>query len=440
MAKRLAIIASGIYSPLSSAVEFANRARSGGFEIKIFAPASATELLSLNGLPHQRIPRLKIHTLTPLLPPLDSPNPDDQVLRDRLDAAVSALGVDDLAQMLQAFEPDAIFVDCEMHAHIIVSLSLNVPVVQYSSMFLSRPGLRAPPLHKRSYPGQGLRGSRPAVLFAWLHHLIRKHTRVLRNRKRDQGADHPTALTELAHRHGVPIEALRRMVCWQMPWTYKIPTVLFLPQALDLPTQPYPEMAYLGPMILKNRPEKDYDRSKIARFCVSEGHRKRIFIGFGSMMAPDDHLVLSLLDIARRHPEWQILFAAGKHCEDATLKSAPPNVDVVTWVPQTEVLKHADLAIMHGGTGGLVEAVDAATPMLLFPHVNDQKGSAARVIFHGIGRAGRTTDPADRIEANMIALLHDTVVAQASTAMQAACRKETEDRVLESYLRQLTER
>ncbi|MEX0329182.1 MAG: nucleotide disphospho-sugar-binding domain-containing protein [Ruegeria sp.] len=438
MAKRLAIIASGIYSPLSSAVEFAARSRRFGYEIKFFAPSAATELLSYSGLAHQVIPRPKIHTQTPLLPPAKQSERTAEARQARLNSAISKLGVDDLGAQLLDFEPDAIFVDCEMHAHIVVSLSLGIPVVQYSNMFLSPPGLRAPPLHMRAYPGQGLRGSRVAVLLTWALYLVRKTMRIRHNRRKDFGADHPTALAELARRYDVPLDNLKRRVCWQMPWTYRIPTVLFLPQALDLPTRPYPDMTYLGSMILGDRPQRDHDATRVARFCIREPNRKRIFVGFGSMMGPDSQFITNLLDVARHHPEWEFLFAAGKNWDKVQEDTLPSNVGMVDWVPQTEVLHHADLAIMHGGTGGLTEAVEAATPMLIVPHVNDQKGGAARVIFHGLGQACRKTDSAQLIEAKLQYLLNDPAVIRNCRAMQALCQAEATETGIEQYLNRLT--
>ena len=127
MKKRLAVIASGIFSPLSSAVEFAKRASSLGYEIQFFAPASSASLLSFAEFKHHVIPDPKIYTFVPLLPSTEKKDSD---VGNRLDAAVSALGVDDLDSALMHYQPDAVFVDCELHGHIIVALCLKLPVVQ----------------------------------------------------------------------------------------------------------------------------------------------------------------------------------------------------------------------------------------------------------------------------------------------------------------------
>ncbi|KUJ79749.1 glycosyltransferase [Ruegeria profundi] len=435
MLKRLAIVSSGLNSPLSSALEFAKQAKSLGYEVRLFAPNFSAELIAHFGLDHCEFPMPCLDAFAPLLSheELQALSP-----KDRLDAAIKALGADEFAEALSRFQPDAVFVDCELHAHIIVGLSLGLPVLQFSNMFLSPPSSRAPPLNKRIYPKVGLRGSRVGVSLLWISFLLWKLKKALRNKLKYPGAEYSTVLLELARRYDVPIAKKLRLVCWQMPWTYKIPTVLFVPQAVDLPTRPYRDFWYLGSMILQDRPEKPYDRAKVARFCSAKNEGGRIFVGFGSMMKPKGDLLANLWIVARRNPDWTFLFAAGKNWEDISSLDVPPNVDVVAWVPQQQVLEHADLAIMHGGTGGFLEAVEAATPMLLYPHVNDQEGSAARAVFHGIGRAGRRTDTADQIEADIRSLLTNPKYKTNCEKMQSACHREKATRDLADFLERVT--
>ena len=434
MRSRLAIIASGIPSPLTSALEFANQARAAGYEVHILAPAASASMILHAGFRHYVIPNPKINAFQPLLPPAREPDTD---VNDRLDAAISSLGVDVLANTLSEVKPDAVFVDCELHAHIIVALSLDYPVIQYSNMFLSRPGFRAPPLHRRVIPGRGLRGSKIGVLLVWMHYLLGKASKVLRNRVADRGADYPRALLKLASRYRVPILKLLRLVTWQMPWTYRIPIVLFLPEALDLPTRPYSNQTYLGPMILRDRRERDHNRETVEQFCEAQSGRKRIYVAFGTIMQPESALVRRIWEVARRHPEWQFLYAAGKDWSDTAAISVLENVHVVPWVPQHRVLHDVDLAIMHGGTGGLIEAVAAATPMLLYPHINDQHGSAARAEFHGIGRMGDRKDPIEKIEVDIADLLGNPDIRVNCIRMQKACNEEIDREILGQYLTKL---
>ena len=436
MLNRLAIVSSGLNSPLSSALEFAKQAKSHGYDVRVFAPSFSSELIAHFGFVHCEIPMPRVDAFAPLLSQeqLRALSP-----KDRLDAAINALGAAEFAEALSRFQPDAVFVDCELHAHIIVGLSLGLPVLQFSNMFLSPPGSRSPPLNKRIYPKVGLRGSRVGVSLLWIGFLLWKLKKVLRNKLKYPGAEYATVLLELARRYDVPIAKKLRLVCWQMPWTYKIPTVLFVPQAADLPTRLYGDFWYLGSMILQDRPEKPYDREIVKRFCSGQNEGGRIFVGFGTMMKPKSDLLANLWIVARRNPEWTFLFAAGKNWEGISSLDVPPNVDVVAWVPQQQVLEHADLAIMHGGTGGFVEAVEAATPMLLYPHVNDQEGSASRAVFHGIGRAGRRTDTADQIEADIRGLLTNPEYKANCKKMQAACQHEKASMVLADFLERVTD-
>ncbi len=58
-------------------------------------------------------------------------------------------------------------------------------------------------------------------------------------------------------------------------------------------------------------------------------------------------------------------------------------------MPQTEVLRHADLAIVHGGVGTVEECVHAGVPMLVYcGYETDMGGYAARVLYHGLGLVG----------------------------------------------------
>lgn len=436
-AKRVAIVSSGILSPLNSALEFAKRIKALGYEVSIFAPASAHDLIEHYGFAHHAIPNPRVNAFDALISKEDRRS----LQRDGwMDAAIKAFGVDEFAGALLKTQPDIVFIDCEMHAQIIVAMSLNIPVVQYSNMFLSPPGTQAPPLNKRAFPGRGLRGSRPGIALLWCRFLLWKLSKILRKRLSEGRVDYASTLIELARRHDVPLFRMVRLVCWQMPWTYRLPTLLLLPRALDLPTPSRADLTYLGPTILQDRPDHPHDQEKIAQFCEASTWEKRIFVGFGTIMKLDSGLLPNLWAVATNHPDLRFLFAAGQNWDGMAETQLPANVDVVAWAPQQHVLKHADLAIMHGGTGGLVEAVDAGTPMLLYPHVNDQHGSAARVVFHEIGRAGDRNDPVEKIENDIRSLLSSGKVRQNCIQMQALCRGEHSAGDLAGYLRELMSR
>jgi zeaxanthin glucosyltransferase len=65
----------------------------------------------------------------------------------------------------------------------------------------------------------------------------------------------------------------------------------------------------------------------------------------------------------------------------------PSHIHLFNAVPQRDVLKYADVFITHGGLNSVLEGITAEVPMLTVPLSNrwDQKGNAARVVYHGVG-------------------------------------------------------
>jgi UDP:flavonoid glycosyltransferase YjiC (YdhE family) len=99
-----------------------------------------------------------------------------------------------------------------------------------------------------------------------------------------------------------------------------------------------------------------------------------------------------------------------------SLGDVPPNVRLESWVPQADVLAHAEAVVCHGGSGSTIGALEAGRPLVLAPLFADQPYNARRVHEVGAGvsveataaaiRAGLETvlgDDAYRIEAQRLA-------------------------------------
>ncbi|MEM9967721.1 MAG: nucleotide disphospho-sugar-binding domain-containing protein [Pseudomonadota bacterium] len=343
-------------------------------------------------------------------------------------------GVSDLKCQLSDFSPDLIIVDKELHAHIVVALSTGRRVMLSSSMYPSSPALSAPPLHLLQVPGRGLSGTRIAIAGSWAIYLLRKGSRILRRMWRDHGADHMTALSALARQHAVPLHRLRRWSAWQFPWGYRLPTLVLRPAALDLPGKSDAGVHYLGPLIWKQRPEDHNQHCAIEHFRKPSVGKARIYVAFGSRITPDDLFLNRLWKVAARQPNWTMLAVVGSHWTAAQMQAPPANVRIVTWAPQLEMLEHADLAILHGGTAGVMEAVAAHTPMLIYPHELDQAGNASRVVFHHLGRAGTLRDSAQRIEEDINAVLADDTIRLACARMKGRFDNEDPDQIIDDIL------
>jgi len=55
------------------------------------------------------------------------------------------------------------------------------------------------------------------------------------------------------------------------------------------------------------------------------------------------------------------------------------------WVPQMEMLQYADIAVLHGGMGGIKHSIMNEVPMIIAPLDFDQSENADRVVAHRLG-------------------------------------------------------
>ena len=60
---------------------------------------------------------------------------------------------------------------------------------------------------------------------------------------------------------------------------------------------------------------------------------------------------------------------------------------VASWLPQRDVLNHhsVKIAILHGGLGGIQEALSSKVPIICLPQMFDQWDNAVRIEFHHLG-------------------------------------------------------
>ncbi|MEM1375067.1 MAG: nucleotide disphospho-sugar-binding domain-containing protein [Pseudomonadota bacterium] len=419
---KIALVLSQIASPQQMCLAAALRLRDAGHAIHVFVPESGRDLLGHSDLSHSFIADPAITAFNALLP---KPRGRRSLAsrRARAGQAIAQFGVDAFGDELRELGPDLVLVDAELAAHAIMAVGAGYPTALLASMYQSPPGLQAPPLHYRQSPGVVLRGSKAAVGLAWGYYLVRKHAVHLRNALRDWGADHPSALAALERREGTRIG--RHHWVWQMPFNLRLPMLLMVPGALDLPANLREDQAFVGPLILKHRPPQSFDPAALKRF--SSG-RVRVLLAFGTMLRTQEHLLQAVIETARAQPDWEVL---GLVRQADTITDLPANVTLLPWAPQRLVLKQADVAIIHAGVASVLECVEAGVPMLLYPQVNDQEGNAARVAFHGLGRIGQPADTADTIARHIRELSTSAEVAQRLAAMRASFEASTDDRTLE---------
>lgn len=111
---------------------------------------------------------------------------------------------------------------------------------------------------------------------------------------------------------------------------------------------------------------------------------KLVYLTLGTAFGTRELLAEAVVGLGKI-PEAQVVVAA-PHVE---LGRLPPNVTVHPWLPQAEVLRYADVAVHHGGSGTMLGALAAGVPQVVLPQGADQPANADALV-----RAGAALRPA----------------------------------------------
>ncbi|MFD8500667.1 glycosyltransferase [Amycolatopsis sp. NPDC059657] len=82
---------------------------------------------------------------------------------------------------------------------------------------------------------------------------------------------------------------------------------------------------------------------------------------------------------------WTIVLSTGRVPVSA-LGKLPANVTAYPWIPQSEVLGHADVFLTHGGMNSVLEAIVCGVPMAIRPRNAEQRKTARRLQKLGVAR------------------------------------------------------
>lgn len=368
-------------------------------------------------------------------------------LRERRQRATGSMELGGFARAVHDVNPDLILIDGEMHEHIILASASGVPMAllnTFSSIW-KRPGL--PPPHCLVMPGVGWKGTRPGISMLWLALRLRKLGVASSLRARRFGCDRISLLHDLAHKVGFDLRREIDVSHWLMPFTYRRPRVLSL-HALEFefPHRPLEQVRYVGPMVLERRNERPMAPNEHAKLeAVFErrrnagGEHKLIFAGFGSVFSTDRALLHRLLGVVRERPNWELVISLSGRVPPEDLDPLPERVHACSWVPQMDVLRHADVVVTHGGINTIDECVISGVPMLVFcGGETDMAGNTARIEYHGIGIAGdRRRDSTEDIRHHVDRLLSEPSFAANLGRLRQLYLSYTEGHVAERAVREL---
>ncbi len=138
-----------------------------------------------------------------------------------------------------------------------------------------------------------------------------------------------------------------------------------------------PDYLFIGPSIERLENEYEFDTTLV-------DDRKLIYISLGSLNTDFIDFYKSCIS-AFGDTDYYVCMSIGRKCEVAQLGEIPANFLVKNYLPQLEILKHADLFITHAGFNSVNEALYYGVPMLALPQVNDQHMVAKRLASMKLG-------------------------------------------------------
>ncbi len=123
--------------------------------------------------------------------------------------------------------------------------------------------------------------------------------------------------------------------------------------------------------------------------ALVQDERTIVALALGTVVPQEDPSVLKtyrhFLQAFAEDPDILMILSTGTPELLAALGPLPGNVVARARIPQTEVMRHAQIFIHHGGMNSVREALELQVPQLVIPHQGDQHLNAQRVVEAGVG-------------------------------------------------------
>ncbi|MFI6499709.1 macrolide family glycosyltransferase [Nonomuraea typhae] len=195
-------------------------------------------------------------------------------------------------------------------------------------------------------------------------------------------------------------------------WSVQDFSLVNLPRAFQFEGQTFDRrFAFVGPCL--------GERSFLSDWTPPGDDRPIALLTFGTVATSRPELFRTCVAAFGDLP-WHVVVTVP---DPADLGPLPPNVEVRRWVSHLSVLRHASVAVTHGGMGTAMEALYWGRPTVVVPATAVDGPLARRVAEL---RLGRVLEPArltpGRLVADVLAVVSDERVRQATAAMRDEIR------------------
>ena len=158
------------------------------------------------------------------------------------------------------------------------------------------------------------------------------------------------------------------------------PFLTLFPASFEAEGEPQP------PDIRRFRDREPGPPQPLSDWWEDDGEKPLVYVTFGSVAGAVPWVAAvyaAALEALDGLPVRALLTLGA--ADPGLLGAVPANVRVESWVPQTDVLAHADAVVCHGGSGTTLGALGAGKPLVIAPLFADQPYNGRRVQEVGAG-------------------------------------------------------
>jgi zeaxanthin glucosyltransferase len=160
----------------------------------------------------------------------------------------------------------------------------------------------------------------------------------------------------------------------------ELATISQQPAEFDFPRQALPaSFHYTGPFLdPEARPEAPFPWEQL------DGRRPLVYASLGTLQNGLP-AVFRIIAEACAPLDVQLVMGLGSGLRSEELGNLPGNPLVLSYVPQLQLLRRAQLMITHAGMNSALECLSYGVPMVAIPITHDQPNIAQRVAWTGTG-------------------------------------------------------
>lgn len=299
---------------------------------------------------------------------------------------------------LAALRPDIVFIDHHNITNVMITHYLRLNTAILHSKLSTRKREYVPPFNSYFSPENNFAAKIKAE-FIWQKLLLKESLRRLFFSLTCFKQDYFSMAKMLAKKYHFPFN---KHLDTKRSFDYSfnhLKELMLSPYELEIFPKKSPQELYIGPIHFEDRdrhlPLTNFD-ILLQNLNEQKGNKSIILVSLGSITSSAPRLCeqfyKNIITVAKEIREHLFILTIPKEFNIEHYKGiASPNVHIFSFVPQTEILKHATLMINHGGLQSICECIYHKVPMISYPLSKhwDQPGNSARVEHYQLGIRGK---------------------------------------------------